>query len=469
MRRIDLSDANFLYIESRETPMHVAGLYLFTYPERVNRQRFMQRLIAAYRSATEFRRPFGEYVTTGKLGQFGPLYWERDQDLDMEYHVRHSALPQPGRYRELFALVSRLHSTLMDRSQPLWEMHLIEGLQDDQFAIYTKMHHATIDGVGGARMTEGICSTNRRDRVDYSPLSLEALEKFKALKKTKPPAVAVPTTRELSKVAEVFRQQFDTSANLLGLLKDHASTWLGLRDNLAVPFHHVPRTSINVRITGARRFVAQSWEIERLKAVGKAVDAKLNDVVLAMCSGALRRYLLEHDQLPKRSLRAMVPVSIRPSDDVESANAISLITANLGTRYPDPADRLRTIMDSTRAGKEMIASLSKRDSQIYVTLASAPMLLTSLFGIADRFPSFSTTISNVPGPRRQMYWNGARLNGIYPVSAIIHGMAMNITLVSYNKNLDFGIVACRRSVPHVQRMIDYLEESLVELEEMTTG
>lgn len=465
MRRIDMSDANFLYIESRETPMHVAGLYLFNYPERVNRQRFMQRLKASYRSATEFRRPFGEYVTTGKLGPLGPYYWAEDEEIDMEYHVRHSALPAPGRYLELFSLVSRLHGTLLDRSRPLWEVHLIEGLQDDQFAIYSKMHHATIDGIGAARLTEGICSTNKRDRIYYSPFSLEALEKFKASRKIERPPANVPSIRELRSVAEVFKRQLGTSANLLGLLKDHASTWLGRREALAVPFHHVPRTSINMRITGARRFVAQSWEIERIRAVGKAVGAKLNDVVLAMCSGALRRYMMEHDQLPKHSLRAMVPVSIRASGDVEAANAVSLMTANLGTRFADPEDRLRTIMDSTRAGKEMLSGLSKREAQLYVTLASAPMLLTSLLGVADRFPSFSTTISNVPGPMKQMYWNGAKLNGIYPLSAILHGMALNITLVGYHKHLDFGIVACRRTVPQVQRLIDYLEDSLLELED----
>jgi len=166
MRRIDLADASFLYLESRETPMHVGSVHLFRFPKGANRERFMARLGDAYRSAREFRRPFGEYVTTGRLGQLGPLYWEKDPELDMEYHVRHSALPRPGRYRELFALVSRLHSTLLDRSRPLWEVHLIEGLQDDQFAIYSKLHHATIDGVAGLRLSEGMCSTNRRTRVD---------------------------------------------------------------------------------------------------------------------------------------------------------------------------------------------------------------------------------------------------------------------------------------------------------------
>ena len=146
MDRIDLLDSGFLYLETREAPMHVASLNLFEFPPRVNQRKFMARLDAAYRSTTELRKPFAHRVAHGALGRFGPLYWEADPDIDLDYHIQRSALPKPGRYRELFALVSRLHSTLLDRSRPLWEAHLIEGIKDRQFAVYTKAHHATIDG-----------------------------------------------------------------------------------------------------------------------------------------------------------------------------------------------------------------------------------------------------------------------------------------------------------------------------------
>jgi diacylglycerol O-acyltransferase len=263
----------------------------------------------------------------------------------------------------------------------------------------------------------------------------------------------------------VLKDQFELSTHLLGFLKSHAETWLGRGGGLAVPFRHVPRTSINTRISGARRFVAQSWEIERVKAVGKALGLTLNDTVLAMCSGALRRYLLNHNELPKHSLRALVPVSVRTADDFDSANSVSFLIANLGTRFADPADRVKAILESTRAGKAVLAGLTAREATLYAALVQSPLLLTSLLGIADRFPAFSTTVSNVPGPRKQLYWNGARLDGIYPLSAVFHGFALNITLVGYRGNLDFGITACRRSLPQVQRMIDYLEEALLELEQ----
>jgi len=446
--------------------MHVAGLNLFEFPKRVHRQNFMAKLGDCYRSTTELRRPFAHRVAHGALGRFGPLYWEEDPDLDLDYHVRHSALPEPGKYRELFALVSRLHSALLDRSRPLWDVHLIEGLQDRQFAVYTKLHHATIDGVAGVRLTEGGCSPDPEAKIDLSPLSLEAHRKYKAQHGHTRDEELAPSEFELKAMAEFFKAQFDTSAHILGVIKNYAATWLGLGSGLAVPWRHVPHTVINSHISGARRFVAQSWSIDRVRAVSEATDATINDVVLAMCSGALRRYLEEQGDHPEHSLRALVPVSVREKNDFDSAVAVSYIVADLGTRHEDPADRLDAIVESTIAGKEMLGELTTREASLYATLMQTPLFIASLMGVADWFPPVSTVISNVPGPREQLYWNGAPLLGSYPVSAVFHGFALNITFVSYHGNLDFGIIACRRSVPRVQRLIDYLEQSLSELEDM---
>ena len=147
MKRLNVLDSAFLMLESRETPMHVGGFNLFTLPEGANEQEFLHGLADGMRTAGPLQSPFGDKLKMGRLGMLGPLYWETDDALDLEYHIRHSALPKPGRFRELFALVSRLHGTLLDRNRPLWEMHLIEGLQDRQFAVYSKYHHAAIDGV----------------------------------------------------------------------------------------------------------------------------------------------------------------------------------------------------------------------------------------------------------------------------------------------------------------------------------
>ncbi len=465
MDRISLLESGFLYLETPETPMHVAGLSLFKFPDRVNRRTFMARLGDVYRSTTELRQPFAHRVSPGMLGRFGPLYWQEDADIDLDYHVRQAALPKPGRYRELFTLVSQLHSTLLDRSRPLWEAHLIEGLKDRQFAVYTKLHHATIDGVAGIRITEGSCSPDPDAVCELSPLSIEAHEIYKAEHRHARAADLDPSESELRAIAEFFKAQFETSTHVLSLIRNYTATWLGIGNGLAVPWRHVPHTMINSKVSGARRVVAQSWSIDRVRAVSKAAGVTINDVVLAMCSGALRRYLAEQGELPEHSLRALVPVSVRKEDDFDSPVAISYIIADLGTRHDDPVDRLETIVESTRAGKEMLSELSPREASLYATLIQTPLFIASMMGVADWFPPVSTVISNVPGPREQLYMNGASLLGVYPLSAVFHGFALNITFVSYHDNLDFGIVACRRTVPHVQRLIDYLEQSLAELEE----
>ncbi len=461
MRRIELADAGFLLNERRETPMHVGGVNLFTLPDGVDESHFLAELADVLRNAEEFRKPFGEYVVSKPTG----LFWEEDDNIDFDYHVRHSALPAPGRYRELFALASRLHSVIMDRRRPLWEMHLIEGLQNRQFAVYNKMHHAAIDGVGAMHMTQAMCSTTPDKIIPYSPLSKEAYEVYKAAKFAGQARNIKPKEAELRAVTEAIKQTYDSGTNLLGAMRRFGSTFFGRGGNLAVPWHNVPKTSINTKVSGSRRFVAQSWDFDRIKAVCKAMDGTVNDVVLAMCSGALRRYLDALGELPRHSLKAMAPVSLREEGDLESANAIGFITADLATNHKNPESRLRAIQRSMKAGKELLMDLTPREAQLFMQLTQIPVLVTTVLGIAARYPAFSTVISNVPGPREQLYWNGASLDGIYPASIVFDGFAMNITLVSYNNKLDFGVIACRRSLPQIQRLIDHLEEALQELEE----
>jgi WS/DGAT/MGAT family acyltransferase len=232
-----------------------------------------------------------------------------------------------------------------------------------------------------------------------------------------------------------------------------------------LPFMKVPRSSINTSVDGARRFVAQSWPFARIRAVGKAFDGTFNDAVLAMCAGALRRYLETHAELPEESLKAMVPVSIRQEGDIDSSNAVASINADLATNIKDPARRFVAIQQSVRAGKAFYKDMSPAEIQLITLVMAAPAMLLMPLGLASRIPPFNTVISNVPGILEPMYWNGARLDGSYPVSIVTDGIALNITLLTNDKNVDFGIVACRRSVPQVQRLIDYMEDSLVELED----
>jgi len=467
MRKMPLTDALFLFGESRRTPMHVGCLSLFTLPGKVDDASFLSTLGNILSDDREMRRPFGEKLKMGHLGPLGPIHWEHDDLLDMDYHIRHSALPKPGRYRELFALVSRLHSTLLDRSRPLWEMHLIEGLQKRQFATYFKVHHCAIDGAGTMHLTNSMYSTNAKSRVNFSPYSQQAFEAYRQQVSANQKVKIRPREDEVRAVTEVLRQQLGSTVNVAQALRKYAKVWMGTKTSLSVPWHQVPKTNFNTRITGSRRFVAQSWPLARIRAIGKASGGTLNDTVLAICSGALRQYLIEHQDLPRHSLKAMTPVSLRAADDLESANAVSFMTANLGTNEKDPEKRLRIIQDSMTAAKSQLRGMSRREIEVYTALTQAPALLIGLTGLADTFPAFSTVISNVPGPAKKMYWNGARLDGLYPVSIPYDGAAINISLVSNNNNLDFGIVACRHTVPQLQRLIDYMDNSIAELEQAT--
>ena len=465
MNKLALADAMFLVNESRRTPMHVGGLHLFTLPEGVDDTRFLKSLSQILRYDESLRHPFDQRLKMGPLGALGTVHWELDDQLDMDYHIRHSALPKPGRYRELFELVSRLHSSLLDRSRPLWEMHLIEGLQNRQFATYFKSHHCAIDGAGSMHLLNSMYTPNARKKVTDSPFSQAAYERYKEALLAGQPRNVRPREDEMKAVAELLREQLGGAVNVGKALRDYANVWLGRNTKLALPMHKSPRTPFSTRVTGARRFVAQSWNFDRVRAVGKAFDGTLNDAVLGMVAGSLRRHLIAERALPKDSLKAMTPVSLRASDDMDSANAVGFMTANLGTDQKDPAKRMRVIQDSMTAGKEQLSHMSRREIEIYTMLTQVPTLLTAMTGSTHRFPAFSTVVSNVPGPRQPMYWNGARLDGLYPVSIPFDGFAVNFTVVSNNQNLDFGIVACRHSVPHVQRFIDYMDEALVELEQ----
>ena len=461
-KKLSMVDSAFLMAESSRTPQHVSGLSLYTLPEGVSDAEFLHDLADSLKYDGQLAFPFGHKLRTSPLGVYGPMSWQPDDGIDFDYHIRHSALPSPGRYRELFALTSRWHGTLLDRSRPLWELHLIEGLPERQFAVFFKVHHAAIDGVGGTHVMQTIMSNDPNYRPTVSPFSQAAADAYKAtLDKGNPET----SSSDLNAVSDFISDQFKHVVNLSKAFTEFTGAWLGRETSLAVPMRQVPRTPLNDKVDGSRRFVAQSWSLARIKAVGKAIDGTLNDAVLGMVSGALRRYLENFHTLPKQSLKTLTPVSLRDPNDVNSSNAVASICADLATNIADPEKRLVAIRDSMRAGKQHLQTMSPSEVNLYLSITSAPVVLLNLMGLSGKVPAYSVIVSNIPGPQEQLYWNGAPLNGSYPVSIVVDGVAVNFTVQSYRGNLDFGIVACRRTVPHIQRLIDYLEDALAELEQ----
>lgn len=441
------TDAIFLLGESREHPMHVGGLQLFEPPAGAGRgfvREFYKELVAQRDFQPTFRKHPAKLV-----GGIANLGWSYDGDVDVDYHVRRSALPSPRRVRELLELTSRWHSSLLDRHRPLWETHVVEGLKDGRFAIYTKVHHALIDGVSAQKLMQRALSTDPDDRQIRAPWSLPR-GKRKSSSTTSPLSALAHTARSLAALAPST-----VSLTRAALLEQQ----------LTLPFG-APRTMLNVKIGGARRCAAQSWSLDRLKGVKSAAGVTVNDVVLAMCAGALRYYLLEQNALPDTPLIAMVPVSLRTEDEADAGgNLVGAILCNLATDTDDPAQRLLTISDSMRSNKKAFSGLPRFQALALSAANMSALALAAVPGwVSSTSPPFNIVISNVPGPTAPIYYGGARLDGNYPLSIVLDGQALNITLTNNAGNLDFGLVGCRRSVPHLQRLLTHLETSLNDLE-----
>jgi diacylglycerol O-acyltransferase len=440
-----ITDAVFLLPERRAQPMHVGGLQLFRVPEGAGPEwvpQLYERMLASTELADLFRRRPERSVRT-----LGAWTWVLDDDVDLEHHVRHSALPRPGRVRELLALTSRLHGTLLDRHRPLWELHLIEGLEGNRFAIYTKVHHSLLDGVSALRLLARSLATSPEEDVPAFWAARPRAER-------RPPEVSVAVDAAVKAVTDMVS---------LGptLVQRGAQTLLNQLGQSGA----VPHTMLNVPITGARRYAAQSWPLEQVRAVAKSFGATVNDVVLAMCSSALRSYLLSFDALPDESLVAMSPVSLRDADgSPDAGNAVGAIMARLGTDKADPADRLEAVIASMAEGKQGLAGLSPLQATALSALTMAPIALSAMGGLSRWAPPpFNLVISNVPGPREALYYNGAEMEGLYPLSILLDGQALNITVTSYRGSLDFGLTGDRRALPHLQRLLGYLETGLKEL------
>jgi len=448
MELISPFDAMFLLGESREHPMHVAGLQVFEPPEDAGPdyiRDIFQELVVREDISRTFRKHPAEL-----LGGIANLTWAFDRDLDLEYHLRRSALPSPGRVRELLELTSRLHGTLLDRHRPLWESHLVEGLNDGRFAVYTKIHHALVDGVSAMRMMRRALSTDSADHELRVPWGTNE----RPSNKSKPVSSRMG---ELTKFAESLVELGPSAFNLVrnGLMEQQ----------LTLPFG-APRTILNVPIGGARRCAAQSWPMQRVTAIKQAAGVTVNDVVLAMCGGALRAYLLEQNALPDKPLIAMVPVDLRDDASSSGGNQVGALLATLATDLTDPAKRLEAVSASMRRNKEVFAQLPKLQRMALSAFNVSPLLLSALSpALGSALPPFNLAISNVPGSRESLYWNGARLDGNYPFSIALDGQALNITLSNNGENLDFGLVGCRRSVPSLQRLLGHLDDALVDLEQ----
>ena len=454
MPYMPITESMFLLAESREHPMHVGGLQIFE--PAPGDDDLGEQMFETFQAQSEVHRLFRKRPAS-PVGLMGTVRWTYDKDVDLEYHVRRSVLPRPGRVRELLRYVSANHGALLDRHRPMWELHLIEGLADGRVAMYTKIHHSLVDGVSALKLLEKTLSPDPDARTARAPWD-PAL--FGSRPKPDP---------DQSESGNWLSGGLKVAGELVGFLP--ASARVGLRavrdHNLIVPMQ-APRTMFNVPIGGARRFAGEQWSATRLHAVASGLGITLNDVVMAMCSGALRSYLIDQNALPDEPLIAMMPVSMHAKDDDSTeGNAITAILANLATDQPDPERRLATLVDSTTASKQVIRGLSPLQAMGYGAVIAAPLALTAVPGYVRLTPPpFNLIISNVAGPKHDLYWNGARLDGVFPASIAMDGQALNITVTTNGDMVNFGVTGARAEVPSLQRILTHLDTALEELEKL---
>lgn len=457
-KRLSPVDAAWLVLEGRDTPMHVGGLFEFTNPPDAPPD-YLRRELDRMRSERTIPRPWNLKLIEGPVvGPRLPLMRE-DTDIDLDYHVRHLALPSPGGQRELGILVSRLHSHQLDLHRPLWELHLIEGLEENRFAMYLKMHHSLIDGVSGIRLILRTLSPDPEKR---------GLPAFWTVGEGGRGSRSTPAKSSGSAIERTTRA-LTGGAEALGGLGRAAAQLGGARfgdGELSAPYG-APASALGGRLGGQRRFATQQYDLDLIKRLAKASGGTLNDIVLWLSATALRRYLAEHGKVPSRSLTAGIPVNLREADDQSAGTAIGMVIAELGTNVADPRQRLRKIQRSVAEAKKHLMALPGPARTPYTLLLNAPYITGLMAGLGGRAPvPFNVTISNVPGPSEPLYFNGARLDAMFPLSLLLHGSALNITCLSYAGTLNFGLTGARDTLPHLQRLAPYMREALDELEEV---
>lgn len=449
MELLNPIDALFLTAESREHPMHVGSLQIFERPADRGSD-FVRSLYAELMAATPVRPRFRRRQRR-ILGNFSSVVWAHGE-IDLEYHLRRCALPQPGGTAELLDLVEHLHGALLDRHRPLWEGRIIEGLAQDRLALYVKMHHALIDGVSAQRLLQ-------RSLTD-DPLATHIRAPWTVSR-------TGPEPGDPESPWQQVRQALPRLAAELGGVRTAVRALT--EGTLALPLS-APPTMFNVPIGGARSIAVGSWPMERLHAVRRATGATVNDVVLALSAAALREYLQKRNALPDKPLVAMVPVNLRRTGDAEpEGNLVAALLCDLGTDIADPAQRLAAISTSMRESKRVFTELPRLQALALSALLMSPLGLTFLpgFQALPRVP-FNLVISNVPGPRKPVYLQGARLEHNYPLSIPFDGQAMNITVTSTADSFDIGLVGCRRAVPQLHTLIDHFDTALTELEHATS-
>jgi len=459
MKHLSGMDASFLHLETPEMPMHVGSLQLLDLPAGYEGD-FYEDVKRYMASRMHLAEVFQRKLALMPFELANPV-WVDDEDLDLDYHVRHVILPRPGTHAQLEQYVARLHSSLLDRSRPLWEIYVIEGLKSGQVAVYNKMHHSTIDGQAGVAVVKALLGTTPVPAPVKPPRPRPRTNQYQLGVAELAGAAVSNTVLQYGKLFKALPAGIKAVASVLYPVSEADG-----KRHFTIPkgWQRAPRTPLNVAITNQRAFAARSLPLNEVKLMAKRSGASLNDVVLAICAGALKRYLADYNCVPDKPLIAAVPVSLREAGNTDPNNQVSMMMVSLATDVDDPIERLLAIHDSASVGKKLTGNIKAAIPTDFPSLG-VPWLMSgfaSLYGrsrLANRIPPLvNVAISNVPGPQVPLYFAGAKVAAYYPVSIPTHGVALNMTVQSYNGLLEVGLTACRRAMPDVADLADYVAE-----------
>jgi WS/DGAT/MGAT family acyltransferase len=450
VEKLSFLDAAFLRMESPERPFHVAGLMILKLPEKAP-PNYLRRLARQ----------------TGRLNELWPIFnrkladphsvrnpgWVPADDYDPDYHVHHYALAVPGRMDDLLNLVSRVHERVMDRSRPLWEIHIIEGLQGGRFALYCKTHHALVDGVGALRMVNALFRTDPDAKINMRtarPIAQEHHEKLSLAKQL------AGTRKELMKHYAALPQ---VGSLLAGMGLD---ALLGKKDVPPLPFT-APRTLFNGEVDARRQIIIAELPLKGMRTLATPFGGTLNDTLVAVCGGAMRAYLQGQDSLPGKSMEAGLPVSIKRAGQSDG-NQVSMIICQMFTNEADPLKRLQRVIRVSSKAKADLRKMSSTAAQDVSNMLFVPALVLTLSGNATRVaPAFNAIISNVPGSPETLYLEGSELEAIYPFSIVTDSMGINITVISYRSKLCIAVTSCPTEQPGIAEFGKLIRQSYREL------
>ncbi|MEM7060526.1 MAG: wax ester/triacylglycerol synthase family O-acyltransferase [Pseudomonadota bacterium] len=464
MKQLSGIDATFLYMETDETPMHVASVTMLELPKGF-RGSFHKHYTEFFKGRVHLIPIFGMKLakTVFQLDHPG---WVDAGELDFDYHVQSVKLPKPGSLAQIEEVAAELHAVKLDRSRPLWQITVIEGVENRQVAIYSKMHHAAVDGSAGIAITQALC-----DFTD-TPRKVKPPEEKEPERKPTTAERAVMTAHDI--VSNVARQQLSLMASVpkvMGQMAEMAAPVLA--GKVGLPQLMAPRTPFNTTVVAERRYAARQIPLLECKTIARATESKLNDVVMAITAGALRTYLLRKQQLPDAALIAFVPISMREMGNTEINNQVFGMNCNLATNYGDPLKRLKKIKQESLTSKAVSGSVQDAVPAVQdFTLVGAPTILPGLMQLfgqsraSDVVPNaVNLCISNTMGPPMPLYIAGAKITALYPVSIATHGVGLNVTVQSYTDKLCFGVTAAQNAAPDLNVLADLLLSSFEDLKQ----